>query len=541
MIVMTRKNNDTQVATRTSLIAFAVLAFLISAWSVPFFNGSPAYTDAFYHYNGAKRLAEGDGFVEDYLWTYQGAPASLPAPSHLYWMPGTSIIASLGMRVFGSSYGAAQIGLILCVWGAALVAYFLGLIIGGTGRHAWGAGLLTLCGGFFLRMYGVTDTFAPYAFFGAAALFAQGWAMKTGRLRVWGVAGALAAAGHLIRSDGLLLVLVGVGAAVWPVQREGDMTAARTWRAMSLQQASIFLLGYLVIMSPWFIRNVSAIGTLLPTGGTQAVWYLTYDELFNYPPQPNPAAFTAEGIQELIQVRLDAFTPILQNFIAVEGMVVLLPLMMVALWKRRRQPFIQPFIVFAIGIHLAFWLVFPHPGVRGGLFHACAALIPWWAALGVTGIDDVVHWIARYRKNWKPRTASRLFTAMLVVGVAWLSWTISASKILPPDIYIPLYPALQAALPADSRLMINDPSQLYYYTGLGGVTFPNAAPETILDIAARYDIDYVVVEGDGISSLAVPAPMLFDIKNPPPFLREVSHEIFKRPEAILYEIVRENQ
>jgi hypothetical protein len=534
VIAMSRKNSDLQVATRTSLLIFIVLAFLISAWIVPYFNGQPGYPDAFYHYNGAKRLAEGHGFVEDYLWTYQGAPASLPAPSHLYWMPGTSILASIGMSWFGPSYPAAQIALVVCVWGAALVAYFLGLIIGGTGRHAWGAGLLTLAGGFFLRVYGTTDTFAPYAFFGAAALFAQGWAMTTGRIRAWAIAGALAAAGHLIRSDGLLLVVVGVGVAFFGA-----------WRLVSMRvrigRAGAFLLAYIVIMTPWFSRNLESIGTLLPTGGTQAIWYLTYDDIFNYPPQPDPRAFTADGIRQLIQVRIESFTPIVQNFIAVEGMVVLIPLMLVALWKRRQQPFYQPFIVFAIGIHLAFWLLFPLPGVRGGLFHASAALIPWWAALGITGIDDVVQWIARYRKNWRPRTASRLFTAMLVVGVVWLSWTISIPKRISAPYSMPLYPALQAALPPDSRIMINDPAQLYYYTGIGGVTFPNAAPETILEIAARYDIDYVVIEGDNISGLAVPAPMLFDLEKPPLFLREVSHDVFQRPEARLYEIVRENQ
>jgi len=423
VIAMIFKANNTLPATRFSLIAFAVLAFFAAAWSVPYFNGQPGYPDAFYHYNGAKRLAAGDGFIEDYLWTYQGAPDALPAPSHLYWMPGTSILASMGMFLFGPSYAAAQIALVLCVWGAALIAYFLGLMIGGTGRHAWAAGLITLCGGYFLRRYGVTDTFAPYAFFGAAAIFAQGWAMQTGRLRVWALAGALAATGHLIRTDGLLLVIIGAGLALWPIRTtQSDITVTRAWHAMPLQRAAIFLLAYIAVMTPWFARNLSAIGTILPTGGTQAVWYLTYDDLFNYPPRPDPAAFTSEGIQQLIQVRLDVLRPTVENFLAVEGMVVLVPLMLVALWKRRQQPFYQPMILFAIGIHLAFWLVFPYPGVRGGLFHASAALIPWWAALGVSGIDDMVRWIARYRKNWKPRTASRLFTTMLVLGVAWLSW-----------------------------------------------------------------------------------------------------------------------
>jgi len=302
--------------------------------------------------------------------------------------------------------------------------------------------------------------------------------------------------------------------------------------------AAVFLLAYIVVMSPWFVRNLAAVGTILPTGGTQAVWYLTYDALFNYPPVPDPTAFTSAGLQRLLQARIDVFTPTLQNFIAVEGMIVLVPLMLIALWRRRRQPLYQPFMVFVIGIHLAFWWAFPYPGVRGGLFHASAALIPWWAALGVTGIDDVVQWIARHRKHWNPRTASRLFTLMLLLGVAWLSWTISVPRRVPSYV-LPLYPALEAALPAGARVMINDPSQLYYYTGRGGVALPNAAPQTILDVAAVYDIRYLVIEGDGVNGYAVPVPMTFDADHPPAFLREVSHDQFQLGEARLYEIVRE--
>jgi hypothetical protein len=167
-------------------------------------------------------------------------------------------------------------------------------------------------------------------------------------------------------------------------------------------------------------------------------------------------------------------------------------------------------------------------------------LIPWWAALGVAGVDDVVRWIARYRRHWNPRTAARLFTLILVLGVMVLSWSLSAPKRVVPYV-LPLYPALQAALPPDARIMINDPSQLYYYTGMGGVTFPNEPSETILTIAEVYDIDYVVVEGDGWGGIAVPVPMIFDLDAPPPFLREVPHEIFQRGEARLYEIVRDSQ
>jgi hypothetical protein len=57
--------------------------------------------------------------------------------------------------------------------------------------------------------------------------------------------------------------------------------------------------------------------------------------------------------------------------------------------------------------------------------------------------------------------------------------------------------------------MINDPARLYYHACslgncIGGVAIPNEAPEIALEIAERYNVDYLVLEEGGI-----PAPMQF--------------------------------
>ncbi|MDQ7035537.1 MAG: hypothetical protein Q9P01_12080 [Anaerolineae bacterium] len=125
------KKKQTPFRLRGLGIRIYVLASLIAAFVIVFyFSQQPGYTDSFYHYNAAVRVAEGDGFVDDYLWTYIGASDSLPAPSHLYWMPGTTLIAALGMVIFGATYAAAKIGLALCLWGASLLAYWLGWRLG---------------------------------------------------------------------------------------------------------------------------------------------------------------------------------------------------------------------------------------------------------------------------------------------------------------------------------------------------------------------------------------------------------------------------
>lgn len=462
---------------------FVIMALLFSGIIVRYPNEQPGFTDAFYHYNAAARLAGGDGLTDDYLWTYIGAPDTLPARSHLYWMPGTSLLAALGMSIFGISYAAAQISLVLCLWGAAGLAYTIGWQLRHTVRHAWVAGLLVLMGGFYSRFWGVTDTFAPYALFGSLALWAMGQAIRHASWRWWLAGGLACGAGHLIRSDGLLLVLS--GGAVLMVMRVSLRTR--------LHYGVALIAGYLLIMSPWYVYNSITLGTLLPVGGTQAIWYTSYDDLFNYPADASPTHFFANGASVLLSSRWEALIANLQTLLFVEGYIILAPFMLGALWRRRHQTEWWPVILFALGLHAAFTLVFPFPGVRGGLFHGATALMPFWAALAVEGVDTAIEWIAARRRHWKIATAQPVFSVGIVLLVAILSYNIVAER--RETVSVPAYyQTLQQVIPAGSRVMRNDPAQLYYFTGLGGVVLPNESFDIVQQLVDLYEIDYVLLD-----------------------------------------------
>jgi len=552
----------------------------------------PGYTDAFYHFNAAERLASGQGLTEDYLWMYIGAPDSLPAPSHLYWMPMTSLMTALGMWIFNApgDYAAAQTPLALMLAGTACVGYWLGLELGGKRRHAWVAGLITLFSGFFMRFWGATDTFAPYALFGSLSLVFMGLGVKSGESqkmvknptltlslrdflrspefregtkyeanlspsllnseeRGWGkgvgrkivvsfsissqthpyiwfaLCGAMAALGHLTRADGVLLLIVGWAVVGW------------AWRTISLQKLvlSIFIMTavYLIVMSPWIVRSLNTIGSPLPVGGTQGIWYTAYDDIFNYPPDSSPQTFFADGIGLLLSSRWDALRENLGTFVAIEGMIVLTPLMLIGLWMRRRDAFLRGFWLYALGVHLAMTFVFTFPGVRGGLFHSVAALLPWWAALGAVGLDDVVDWVAKRRRKWNATTAKWIFSSALVIFVVFLSLLISLPRRV--NVGTPtLYSQLSEVIPVGSRVMINDPAQLYYFTGLGGVVLPNEPPDVIPEIAQKYGVGYLLLEGVTDNGQAAASAKLWSIlAQNPDFLIPVPLDY---PGVKLYEI-----
>ncbi len=496
------------------------------------------FTDVFYHFNAASRLAGGHGLTDPYLWVYMGMPEALPAASHLYWMPLTSLLAALGMSLLDDplSYAAAQWPFVLLLAGMSGVGFWLGQRLGGTRRHAWLVGMITLSGGYYMRFWGATDTFTPYGLFGSLCLVFLGLYVleKSPRYAYLyaGLSGALAGLGHLTRADGLLLLVVGWAVVLWPVllaQTQGTFDTLKE----KVTPLIILTLAYGLVMLPWFARNMVVVGAPLPLGGAQGIWFTEYNDLFNYPPVSNPQTFFSGGIALLLSTRWEAFVNNLGTFVAVEGMIVLTPLMLVGLWVRRREGFVRGFWLYALGLHLVMTLVFPFPGYRGGLFHSAAALLPWWAALGVAGLDDVVDWVAKRRRTWRASSAKWIFSLALLSFIVFLSLSLALPRRI--EAHTPaLYSLLQGALPEDARVMVNDPAQLYYFTGYGGVVLPNETPDVLPEIAGKYGVDYLLLEYttvNGQTSVAASAKLASILDTPPGFLTRVDLDL---PGAVLY-------
>lgn len=500
-------------------VIFGVLALVVAFLLTHGLIARPSYTDSYYYFNAAERWVSGQGLTDAYLWNYVGMPDSLPAPSHGYWMPFTSIAAGIGMAIFNApgDYDAAQVPFALMLAATACVGFWLGWKLGGSRRHMWVAGLLTLFGGFFVRFWGQTDTFAPYGFAGSLALVFLGLAATSStpnRMRFWFLGGLFAGLGHLTRADGVLLLLVGYLVILWPFGGQHTTSTKFNWKDRG-RFLIVITMGYLVVMGPWFLRNLDAFGSPLPVGGASSIWHTQYDDLFNYPPEASPEILFADGLVTFFESRWIALYNNFFTFIAVEGMVIITPLMLIALWNRRRHRLLLPFALYTLGLHVAMTFVFSFAGFRGGLFHSAAALIPFWMALGVVGLDDTVDWIARRRRNWRPQTAKRVFSAGLVLLGLILSYNIAMQGRVyggTPG----LYRELDQLLPQDAIVMINDPAILYFFTERGGVVIPNASVAQVPEIVERYGVTHLLVETAG-GALAVPSAFDFDRHNPPSF------------------------
>ena len=89
-----------------ALFMVALAARAVVALAVPF----PASEDSAYYVGVARNLLEGNGLVSDAIWSYATPPLVVPKPAFELWMPMATFVAAIPMALFGTTFGAAQVG-----------------------------------------------------------------------------------------------------------------------------------------------------------------------------------------------------------------------------------------------------------------------------------------------------------------------------------------------------------------------------------------------------------------------------------------------
>ncbi len=472
----------------------------------------PTYMDADYYLLTAQRLYRGFGFSENILWNYLDNPAGLPHPSHVYWMPLPSILAAIGLWLFGDSFRAAQLPFILLTAFLPLVSYRLSRAMGGEQRHAWAAGLFTVFSGFYLVFWAMPDAFAAYALAGSLSLIAlgQGWARR-GR-RWFFLAGLGAGFGHLARADGLLLLLTALGMIAWKFIHRGDAEGAEKHGDLednSFAAGLVLLLGYLLVMAPWFYRNWVAIGAVLPGAGLQTLFLRDYDELFSYGLPLTLERYLDWGLGNILASKLWAARLNLMTFVGPNNLIFLTPFTLIGLWRLRREPLMRPALIYGVLLYAAMTLAFTFPGVRGGLLHSSVALLPFFFAAAPMGLEAAVHWVARRRRGWHVQQATQVFLAGFVVLAAALSLALTV-RTMQGEHWIggsgEVYRQIGAWLGAHSlegaTVMVNNPPGFALRTGHPAIVVPNGAVDTLLAVADRYGATVLVLDANRPGPLA---------------------------------------
>jgi hypothetical protein len=360
------------------------------------------------------------------------------------------------------------------------------------------------------------DNFAPFGLAAALCLFSLGRGLETDNAafaRRWFVAAGLSAGlAHLARSDGLLLV--GIGGLVGLVRAANHKSQSTDRRSQIVQLAIrylLFAICYLLVMGPWFVRNIQAIGRPLSVAGMRTLWLTDYDDLYSFDMTLSLSTFLDWGWGNIVQSKLQGLWLNLQTLFFVDWMVALAPFGLLGIWRLRQRVFFWPAWLYGLGLYLVMSLGFTLPGVRGAMLHSSVTLLPFLFAATMYGLDGMVAWVAARRRTWRARQARVVFSAGLVGIVVGLSLFLYVQK-LPSyrgdHVYETIADWMAETIAPDERVLVNDPAAFYYHSQRECLAVPNGGIEVLTAVAERYDARYLILDKN------VPSPLRGLYKQP---------------------------
>ena len=480
----------------------------------------PAYPDSYYYTDVARSITGGHGFTIDFVWIFAEVggrlplDAHLPIPSNAHWMPLAALVQVPFLALFGGSQFAAGLPFALVGAIAAPITWAIAREAGARPIVQLGAGLLAASPAASAVFFSQPDNFGLYQPLVAGALLFTARALKRHRPWEFVLAGLLVGLATLARNDGVLVgATVGL-AFLW--DRSRAWRAARATRrivagggrpfviptgtAIPYWAAAACLGLFLLVVAPWFARQLSVFGSLLPSSQSGRVLYIREIAEWNSITTPTTLDYLlGQGIGPLVLSRLGGLVAGIEIYSVLVGSVFLVPFLVIGAWMRRRSVDFGPFFVYAL-ILFAFSSIVSAVHVPGGTFiHSAVALAPHTYVLAVWGVVGLVGWIAGRRRAWDEATASRVF----VGGVVALAM---ASSVVYGLVVIRGWDAVRQqrltvagqldALGAspDDRLMSIDAGGYRYFTGRGGVVSPDDPIETIRDVARAYGIRWLILE-----------------------------------------------
>lgn len=488
-------------------ILLYLLALVVRIGLVALFP-DPAYPDSYYYVDVARALAAGHGLNLDFVWIFAEvgnripANPTLPIPGNAHWLPLASFLQAPFIAVLGPTAVASAIPTVLVGSMTAPLTWFIARDAGARPSVGIGAGILSAipaAGAVFMAQ---PENFAILQPLVAGTIWLTVLGLK-GRPKAYMAAGFLVGLASLARNDGFILGLAVGLVFVWDrlrSWRSRDGLAPRLpWRA-AVGCAAL----YLVLMGPWFARQLLTFGSISPTtSGGSALWIRTIQEWNSITADPSLARFLAQGPGPIVASRVGGLISAIGNFAVIVCSVVLVPFLLVGAWLRRRSIEFGPWFLYAILVFAGATFLYPLHVPGGAFIHSAVGLEAHAYILALEGVVGMVSWIARRRPTWDPRTAAPLFVGAVVaftVATAPLyaislrgAWAASREP------RVKLAENLDnLGVAADDRLLVIDSAGFKYYTGRPAIVTPDDPIETIEQVARAYRTRWLVLERDDI-------------------------------------------
>jgi hypothetical protein len=468
----------------------------------------PAYPDSYYYVDVARALAAGHGLSLDFVWIFAEVGNHIPADPHLpipgnaHWLPLASFLQAPFIAVLGPTQIASAIPTLLIGSITAPLTWFIARDAGTSRAVAVGAGILSAipaAGAVFMAQ---PENFAILQPLVAATIWLTVRGLK-GSPRAYVGAGFLVGLASLARNDGFILGLAVGLVFVWDRLRawrsRGRIAPRLPWRA-----AFGCVALYLLVMGPWFARQLATFGSISPTtSGGAALWIRTYQEWNSITADPSLAKFLAQGPGPIIASRVGGLISAIGNFAVIICSVVLVPFLLIGAWIRRRSTDFGPWFLYAILVFAGATFLYPLHVPGGAFIHSAVGLEAHAYILSLEGVAGLVAWIARRRPAWDSSVATPLFVAAVVafaVATAPLyavalakGWSDSRAP------RVALASELDSlGVAPDDRLLVIDSAGFKYFTGRPAIVTPDDPLDTIGQVARAYDTRWLILERDDI-------------------------------------------
>ncbi|MBX3028721.1 MAG: glycosyltransferase family 39 protein [Chloroflexi bacterium] len=473
----------------------------------------PLSEDAAYYGHVASRLASGDGLTSLALWSYSTPPLTLPRPAFEIWMPLSSLVAAPFRAILGDTHQAAQWSSILI---GACVAPLTWLVARDAARAlrlpterrvavTIGSGLVAAVLGPMVVAASDAESTTVFLVFGtlSALLMARTFEHTGAR---WGLLlGVALGLAYLARQEAIWLGLA------YLVMLGGAARKDRLVGASIVRRLVPVIIGGLVVVTPWLLRQWLAFGTPFPGQALENAIHIRNEDIFAYAVRPTLERFLDQGLAAIIEQRLFAAAYQLGSTLIVLPFPVGL-LGLVGVVALRRSGAFQPtgslFALMCFGVLMfsATALMFPVATLWGTFLHSVGPLLVGCTVTTLLLLDALVARAAAWRR-WRPTSAwlGPLLVMGLVIptSVTWVSIEMAHSKeVRTRSIAVAsVIERAAVAIPDDeapgerASVITNYGIYAAAESGRPTLSLPDESPEDVTALARRFGVSLLVVVG----------------------------------------------
>ena len=445
--------------------------------------------DGLVYLHVAQRIIQGDGITLPYIWNFLASPESSTPPAFGYWMPAATFITVPSLKLLGSdSVLGALLPQFLLLVVFIVTSYAIAFqftknrMLASTSAlivafHPWTIGKVT-----------TSEGALPAAVAGVLAYLAISKALSANpnRARLLATLSGLGAGlAYLSRGDGVLVVLIIVSTLLVLIAlKKRIVPSYQLETRQGLILVGLVVVGFLFVMTPWFIRNYQTFDTPTPPG-SRAIFVDDYEDIFSVDVNISVSNYLNQPVSDLLLRRILRTARGTKQILSAFGLII--PLIVIAVLSRwLRWPIIFVLGVLHIIIGQAFYIIIA-PELCCRPDRALLAALPIvgaGVALGVMGLSQ----------KYRLAVASVLVLAFLVLGAETAKVKLQGLNDLERT-----YSWVGNVVHQDARdngeaspiVMSRKPWRVFEISNVDALQIPYADKETILQYADRFGVTHI--------------------------------------------------